>query len=170
LPYEKCRIHILHSMNSLKKNKIKVPNFTKQAGFVTTPKLSRVMSKIRSKDTLAEIKLRKAIWTRGFRYKLHYKMTIGKPDLIFISQKVAVFVDGDFWHGYKWKKRKPKLKSNRNYWIPKIERNMQRDKEINRRLRKEGWVIIRFWEHEIKNDTLSCVEILTKILSRANSK
>src|SRR5687767_7673824 len=96
-------------------NTIKIPRFTEATGFYATPKSSALMKKIRSKNSKAEIKLRKALWGLGLRYRLHKKM-VGKPDLIFIRKKLVVFIDGDFWHGYNWEERKAKLKSNRDYW------------------------------------------------------
>jgi DNA mismatch endonuclease (patch repair protein) len=134
-------------------NVIKVPRFN----FQTTKKSSLLMGKIRSSNTKAEVILRKVVWKCGLRYRLNYKKIAGKPDMIFISKKLIVFVDGDFWHGYKWEEKKPKLKSNKEYWIPKIERNIQRDNEINLKLEKDGWKVLRFWEHEVIKSPQECV-------------
>lgn len=115
------------------------------------------MSKIRSKNTKAEIKLRNALWLKGCRYRLHAKGIVGKPDIIFVVRKIVLFVDGDFWHGYKWEEKKEKLLSNKAYWIPKIERNMQRDLEVTQTLVQNGWIVLRFWEHEIERNIDECV-------------
>ena len=118
-------------------------------GFETTPKRSRTMSRIRSIDTKPEVALRKKLWAKGYRYRKNYKGLPGTPDIVFLKEKVAVFVDGEFWHGYNWKEKKKKIKSNSNYWIPKIERNIKRDKEITKKLEGSGWLVIRLWAREV---------------------
>ena len=135
---------------------IKVPRFEEDAGFYSTAKSSAVMKTIRSKNTKAEMLLRKALWCKGYRYRLHVKGITGKPDIIFISRKIIVFVDGDFWHGYNWEEKRKNLVSNKGYWIPKIERNMQRDLEVTNSLIQNGWSVIRFWEHEIYLNVEEC--------------
>jgi len=110
---------------------------------------SKVMSNIRSKNTKPEMLLRKALWKEGCRYKLHYKL-IGKPDIVFVSKKVAVFIDGCFWHKCSSCYKEPK--SNREYWLPKLERNVKRAKEVSHQLKKVGWNVIRIWEHDVKKD------------------
>jgi DNA mismatch endonuclease, patch repair protein len=116
----------------------------------TKKKRSEIMSLIRSKNTKGEIALRKLLSTplypRGYRYRIHYKKAPGCPDIAFVSRKIAVFMDGSFWHGYKLRSGKAVPKK---YWLPKIARNMQRDKEVNRALRAIGWRIIRVWEHDV---------------------
>ena len=141
---------------------IKVPRFEEESGFYATAKSSAVMSKIRSKNTKPEIMLRKALWAHGCRYRLHAKGIIGKPDIIFVSCRVVVFVDGDFWHGYNWEEKRKKLMTNKAYWIPKIERNIQRDTAVNNSLLKSGWIVVRFWEHEVERNLDECV---LKVLS-----
>ena len=117
-------------------------------------KRSEVMSLIRSTNTKPEIAFRKLIsstlYPKGYRYRLHYKKLPGKPDMVFVEKKVAVFVDGSFWHGHRLKKGQTNL--SRRYWLPKIKRNMERDKLVNRRLRKMGWKVVRVWEHEIRKN------------------
>jgi len=123
---------------------------------------SKIMSKIKSKDTSPEKKLRKALWEKGYRYRIHYKLP-GKPDIVFVSKKTAIFVDGCFWH--KCPKCYIPPKSNKKYWLPKIEKNVERDKENTKRLQKEGWKVIRIWEHEINKQfekTLSNIEKILK--------
>ena len=139
---------------------IKVPAFTNESGFYASERSSLILKKVKAKNTKPELKLRKALWALGIRYRLSSVKLLGKPDLIFIKKKIVVFVDGDFWHGYNWTERKPTLKTNTAYWIPKIERNIQRDKEVNRKLAENGWKVIRFWEHQIAKDLQSCIDLL----------
>lgn len=119
--------------------------------------ISYTMSRIRSKDTTPEVALRKALWAAGLRYRKHYKKAPGSPDIAIVHAKVAVFCDGIFWHGRNWEDRKKRIKSNRDYWIPKIERNMARDRKANKELAEGGWFVIRFWETDIKDDLAGCV-------------
>jgi DNA mismatch endonuclease (patch repair protein) len=130
--------------------RITVPRFEEAAGFYTTPQRSELMSRIRSTNTKPEVALRKALWHFGYRYRIHDRRLPGKPDLVFAKQKMVVFVDGDFWHGFNWKQKKTKIKQNAAFWIPKIERNMQRDREVNAQLEALGWRVVRIWEHELK--------------------
>ena len=137
--------------------RIKVPRFNEEEGFYATAKSSAIMSGIRAKNTKAELMLRKALWHHGFRYRIHSKKIMGNPDIIFSKYKMVVFVDGDFWHGYDWENKKQKIGTNKTFWIPKIERNMQRDMEVTQTLITQGWKVIRFWEHEIKKSLEGCV-------------
>ncbi len=137
--------------------KIKVPRFNEESGFYTTKKRSKIMSKIRGKDTKPELKFRKALWHKNIRYRVDSKTLPGKPDVSIKKYKLIVFIDGEFWHGYNWDERKQKLKTNRDFWIPKIERNMQRDKEVNEQLEDMGFTVFRFWESEIKNNLKTCI-------------
>lgn len=116
------------------------------------------MRRIRSRDTGIEIRLRRALWSEGLRYRKNYARLPGKPDLVFLSAQVAVFCDSEFWHGYNWEHRKADFKSHRDFWIPKIERNMRRDEQVNKLLEEMGWRVIRFWGHEITKGLPSCVE------------
>ena len=88
------------------------------------------MQAVKQKDTKIEILLRKELWRRGFRYQKNSKKVFGKPDIVFIGKKIAVFCDSEFWHGHDWENRKSDFKSNQDFWIPKIERNILRDKEV----------------------------------------
>jgi DNA mismatch endonuclease (patch repair protein) len=124
------------------------------------------MSKIRGVNTKPELVLRKELWKLGFRYRLNVSTLKGKPDIFFNKFKVVVFVDGEFWHGYEWRKKKSKIKANREYWIKKIERNIERDKENNKYLLSKGYVVLRFWEHEIKKDLLLCVKKIIATLNK----
>jgi len=127
---------------------------------LTEEQRSYCMSRICAKNTVPELTLRKAISSHGIRgYRLHYRLP-GKPDIVFPGQKVAVFVDGCFWH--KCPICFKSLSTNKRYWVNKISSNVKRDKIINRSLRKDGWVVIRFWEHSIRNDINSCLAALAK--------
>lgn len=136
---------------------IKVLRFKKENGFETTPERSRLMSKIKGKDTKPELLLRKALWAAGLRYRLYNKLLPGNPDIVFKKHKLVIFVDGEFWHGYEWDKKREKIKTNRDFWIAKIERNMQRDQANNIKLEAMGFKALRFWEKQIKNDLLTCI-------------
>lgn len=122
------------------------------------------MSRIRCKDTGIEILLRKELWGRGIRYRKNVREIEGKPDLAFISKKVAVFCDSEFWHGYDWEVRREQIKKNRDFWIAKIERNMERDREVNRLLKSEGWTVIRFWGKEIQTNPSHCADVVEDAL------
>ncbi|MCW3490228.1 very short patch repair endonuclease [Dethiobacter alkaliphilus] len=110
---------------------------------------SRNMAAIKSKNTKPEITLRKLLFKRGLRYRIHYNLT-GKPDIVFPGKKVAVFIDGCFWHACPVCYREPN--SNKEFWRTKINTNIRRDIVVNRKLANLGWVVVRIWEHEIKKD------------------
>jgi DNA mismatch endonuclease, patch repair protein len=112
---------------------------------------SDIKRKNRATNTKAEVALRRAVWRRGGRYRLHRRDLPGKPDLIFAAARVAVFVDGDFWHGRNWPLRRAKLAGgvNSSYWIPKIEANMARDARQREALEEAGWCVLRFWETDV---------------------
>ena len=117
------------------------------------------MAAIKSKDTGIEVMLRKELWRRGIRgYRKNYKKLPGKPDIVFTKQKVAIFCDSEFWHGYDWENRKTQIKTNVDFWVSKIERNMERDREVNEQLRSEGWTVLRFWGKEIEKETSRCAD------------
>ncbi|PWS33129.1 very short patch repair endonuclease [Pedobacter paludis] len=148
---------------------IKVPRFEESAGFYTTEQRSKNMANIRSKNSVPELKLRRALWAQHIRFRLHPKTVPGKPDLVINKYKLAIFVDGDFWHGYNWEKRRQDLKKNTGFWIPKIERNMQRDRHVNERLNLMGYTVMRFWEHEIKHNIGACVNQVLLYLEAAKT-
>ena len=125
------------------------------------------MSKIKGKHTSPEILLRKALWNSGLRYRLHSKDVPGNPDIIVRKYMLVIFVDGEFWHGYNWEQKKTKIKTNRDFWIPKIERNMQRDMLNNSKLQAMGFKVVRLWEKDIKkNLDISVRDILEYINKR----
>lgn len=123
------------------------------------------MQAVKSKDSKIETLLSKALWAKGYRYRKNDKTVFGKPDLTFKKMKIAIFVDGEFWHGKDWETRKKDHKSNQEFWLKKIERNMLRDKEVNERLLKEKWKVLRFWGKEIEKNLQYC---LTKIEETIN--
>ena len=101
--------------------------------------------------------MRKALWHEGIRYRKNLKTLPGKPDIAITKYKIAIFCDGELWHGKDWKTRKESIKTNRDYWIPKIERNIARDNENERKLQCMGWVIMRFWGKDITKNLVDCV-------------
>lgn len=123
------------------------------------------MSKIKSGNTKPEIVLRKRLWAEGVRYRLNYKKLPGKPDIAIVRHKIVVFVDGTFWHGYNWGYKKKKIKVNRSYWLPKIEKTIKRDIRYNFLIKKQGWKVIRFWDFEINKNMEKCVRKIKKIIS-----
>src|SRR5690554_978116 len=140
------------------KPKITVPKFCEENGFYTTKERSYHMSRIKGKDTKPERCFKKSLWHAGLRYRSNRRRLPGKPDITFIKYKLVVFIDGSFWHGYDWESRKRSIKSNRGFWIPKIERNMQRDEEINQYYLSRGWAVLRFWDFEVKKELGVCVK------------
>jgi len=115
------------------------------------------MQAVKSKGSEIETALAKALWARGYRYRKNDTTVFGKPDLTMKRYKLAIFVDSEFWHGRNWKVRKSDIKSNRDFWHQKIERNIQRDKEVNKHLRKNGWRVLRFWGKDIMKNLANCV-------------
>jgi DNA mismatch endonuclease (patch repair protein) len=146
--------------------RIKVPRFNEESGFYTTPQRSKIMSKIRGKNTKPELAFRKALYAAGYRYRVDYKKLIGKPDIALPKYKTVIFIDGEYWHGKNWEERKPKIKTNREFWIAKFERNIQRDKEVNQALKEKGYTVFRFWETEIKKELNSCLATVTRHLEQ----
>lgn len=121
------------------------------------------MQAVKNKDSKIELLLRKELWSRGLRYRKNSSKVFGHPDIAFIGKKIAVFCDSEFWHGYDWENSKKQFKSNQDFWIPKIERNIQRDIEVTKRLIEEGWIVIRFWGKEIKQDPATCADRIVEI-------
>ncbi len=127
-------------------------------GDVMTPEQrSRTMRHIKGKDTSIELLLRKALWRKGIRYRKNYKKLPGAPDIAITKYKIAIFCDSEFFHGYNWEIKKQKLGNNREYWIKKIERNMERDRENDFKLIAMDWVPVHFWGQEIQKQTDECV-------------
>ena len=124
----------------------------------TREQISKNMRSVRNKDSQIELALRKELWKRNLRYRKNVNRIFGKPDIAFIGLKIAVFVDSEFWHGYDWKNKQAEIKSNRDFWIPKIECNMQRDLEVTQKLQNDGWTVIRIWGKDIKKNVSSVAD------------
>ncbi len=134
---------------------------------VLTPDQRRKnMKNIRSKDTKIEIILRKALWKKGYRYRKNYKQLPGSPDIVLTRYKIAIFCDGEFFHGKDWEVLKPRLEKGNNseYWIGKISYNRKKDDETNKRLLFQGWTVIRFWGNDIKKNTDECVRVIEDVI------
>ena len=124
------------------------------------------MQHIRPTNTSIEVILRKALWKEGIRYRKNYKDLPGNPDIAITKYKIAIFCDGEFFHGKDWEVLKPRLEKSNNgeYWISKISRNRERDNEVNKRLLFEGWTVIRFWGKDIKKDVGACVRVIQETI------
>lgn len=122
------------------------------------------MTAVKSKGTKIEVLLQKELWHRGLRYRKNVKNIYGKPDIAFIGKKIAVFCDSEFFHGFDWEIKSKEIKSNREFWIPKIEKNIQRDKDVTDKLKKDGWIVLRFWGNEIKNDVSGCADKIESVI------
>ncbi len=124
------------------------------------------MQRIKAKETSIEVKLRKSLWNKGYRYRKNYDRLPGKPDIVLTKYKIAIFCDSEFFHGKDWEVLKPRQeKSNNNqYWIRNISRKRLRDGDINKRLLFEGWTVIRFWGKEIANNMDECVSVICEAI------
>lgn len=130
---------------------------------ITKEQRSKNMRAIKSKDTKIEVMLRKALWHKGIRYRKNFKVCSCHPDIVITKYKVAIFCDGDFWHG---KKSKYTVKTNVQFWNEKIKRNIERDLENTIELRDNGWTVLRFWESDIKNNFDKCISIIIENIIR----
>ncbi|MFV5691006.1 very short patch repair endonuclease [Flavobacterium sp. LT1R49] len=132
---------------------------------------SKNMAAIRSTNTKAEVLLAKTLWNLGYRYRKNNKTIFGTPDLTFKKLKIAIFVDSEFFHGKDWETQKDRVKTNTEFWQKKIERNMQRDIEVNIYLESQNWKVLRFWSAEIEKNLEDCIaKIQSEIISRQNQK
>lgn len=136
----------------------------KHQKLVTTPEISKRMSKVKLKRNKVEMKLAKALWHKGFRYRLNYKELPGSPDIAITKYYIAIFVDGEFWHGKDFEEKQSKLKNNRNYWIEKITENINRDTLNDRLLRELGWIPIHFWSKDVEKNILDCVKEVEEVV------
>ena len=116
------------------------------------------MKAVKASGSKLEQKLGKALWMSDLRYIKQYKKLPGRPDFVLVRYKIAIFCDSHFWHGYRWDERRHDHKSNKDFWYNKIQRNIERDKEVNHMLNELGWKVVRFWEHEIKENAEKCVQ------------
>lgn len=133
---------------------------------LTADQRAKVMRKIRSKDTKAEIMLRTALWHKGYRYRKNWADLPGKPDIVLTKQKICIFIDGEYFHGKDWFNRKEKIVHGNNaaYWVSKIERNMKRDREVEAELTGLGWTVLRFWSRDVEKDPEKCVDEVKEII------
>lgn len=122
------------------------------------------MKAVKNSGSKIETMLQKELWHRGLRYRKNAKNIYGKPDIVFIGKKIAVFCDSEFFHGFDWKNKQKGIKSNRDFWIPKIERNIQRDAEVTEKLTSEGWIVLRFWGNDIKKNLHSCADQIERVV------
>ena len=127
------------------------------------------MHRIRSKDTSIEIKLRRALWQNGIRYRKNYRVLCGVPDIVILRYKIAIFCDSSFWHGKDYSLKKP-VDTNHEYWDAKIRRNIDRDKDVNQKLEEEGWTVLRFWDTEINKHLSECVHKIQEEMSEINCR
>lgn len=133
---------------------------------MTKEQRRRNMQHIKATDTKAEKMLRLALWHRGFRYRKNWKKLPGKPDIVLTKQKIAIFVDGDFWHARNHiEKPGEQVGSNKSYWTKKLANNVARDKEVNDLLAEQGYIVLRFWETDVKKDLERCIENILDYLS-----
>ena len=132
---------------------------------LTQEQRHHTMSHIRATDTEAEVMLRSALWHKGLRYRKNYAALPGKPDIVLTRQKIAIFVDGDFWHARRHQDCPgEQVASNKAYWQKKLARNVERDKDVNDALTEAGWLVLRFWETDIKRDLLGCIRQIEEYL------
>lgn len=132
----------------------------------STPETRKRMSKVRLKNGKAEQILAKRLWHLGFRYRKNDKKLPGSPDVAILRYHIAVFVDGEFWHGKNWEERSESLQRNREYWIEKIEENMARDLRNNEALRQMGWRPVRFWEKDVLKNADICIDTILAIIKQ----
>lgn len=128
-----------------------------------TPKQrSKNMKHIKAKDTSIELILRKALWSKGYRYRKNVKSLPGTPDIVLTKYRIAIFCDGEYFHGKNWSELEQRVRSGTNseYWHSKIQNNINRDKEVNMKLRGDGWTVLRFWGKDIKNNVGLCVNTI----------
>ncbi len=136
------------------------------ADVLTAEQRRKNMQHIKSKDTTIEVLLRKALWKKGYRYRKNYKALPGTPDIAITKYKIAIFCDGEFFHGKDWEVLKPRLEKSNNseFWIKKISRNRERDIEINQKLFFMGWTVIRFWGNDIKKHIDECLKVIEETI------
>jgi DNA mismatch endonuclease (patch repair protein) len=141
-----------------------------------TPEIThKIMSAIKSKNTRPEVALRRALWSQGLRYRINVKTLPGKPDIVFSKERIAVFCDGDFWHGHNWAIRglpslDAELERYSQFWRDKIFGNIKRDEENTTSLQLDGWTVIRFWESDIKADVAKCADTVISLLTARENR
>jgi DNA mismatch endonuclease (patch repair protein) len=137
-----------------------------------SPTTSRIKQLNRAAETRHESILRSELWRRGYRFRKNVRSLPGNPDIVFQRERVAVFCDGDFWHGRDWSRRATRLRAGTNatYWLEKIRSNIRRDRRIDRELERDGWTVIRLWETDILKNARTCAARIASRLRRARSK
>lgn len=134
------------------------------ADHVSQDKRSEIMRKVQSADTSCELLFRKALRHQGlWGYRINYRSLVGRPDVVFTKHKIAIFIDGCFWHGCPTCCRVPQ--ANREYWMGKIKRNIERDSKVTATLQEQGWRVLRFWEHEVRQSPEACARTVQKAIS-----
>lgn len=144
--------------------------FGKRGRFCTTAEKSAQMARVRSKNSVPELLLCKALWAKGIRYRKHRSDLPGKPDVVITRHKIVIFVDGEFWHGYNWDVKKYEIKTNQDFWIPKIEGNMAKDLQNSKLLAELGYQVIRFWSRQIIKNVDSCAKMILECIKERASK
>lgn len=131
-----------------------------------TNQRKKTMSRIRGKDTSIEIKLRKELWKRGYRYRKNYKGLPGSPDICLPKYKIAIFCDSEFFHGKEWEVIRPKVEKGNNgtYWVKKIQENINRDNEVDKKLNFLGWTVIHFWGKDILKNLEDCIKVVEEVI------
>ena len=136
----------------------------------TSPEISKRMSHVKTKRNSAEIMIAKSLWHRGYRYRLNYKALPGSPDIALAKYRIAIFIDGEFWHGKDFEQRKTKLKNNKDYWIEKIQENIDRDVKNDKLLRQMEWYPIHFWSNDVIKYCNQCVEEVICLIDDINNQ
>lgn len=137
---------------------------------LTSEQRHKNMIAVKSKGTKPEILLAKCMWSEGLRYRKNDKTLFGCPDFVHKGKKIAIFCDGEMWHGKDWEQQKKEFKSHRDFWIPKIEKNIQRDRQVNQQLLSDGWTVLRFWETDIIKHMVVCVEQIKRAYLASENK
>ena len=129
---------------------------------LTKEQRHRNMSNIKNKDTSIELKLRKALWKKGYRYRKNYNKLPGKPDIVLTKYRIVIFCDSEFFHGKDWQKLKLQLEKGKNseFWINKISKNIERDEKIEKELNFMGWTVLRFWGKDINKNVDECIKVV----------
>ena len=129
---------------------------------LTPEQRKKNMQAVKNKGSEIEKILQEALLSKGYSFNVNDTTVFGKPDIVFPKEKIAIFCDSEYWHGWNWEVKKNEIKSNQEFWIKKIEKNMERDREVNEFLESKGWIVLRFWGIEIKKNTEECVKKIEK--------
>ena len=136
------------------------------ADTISKKRRSEIMSHIKSKDTNIELMVRRYLFAHGYRYRVNYRQLPGKPDIVFTKKKIAIFIHGCYWHGHDCESRYAhSSKSNKEYWVPKIERTKQRDHEHIEELQEVGWRVFVLWECQIKKEFIKAMDSLVNFIN-----